>query len=91
MARTSDSHVRASFDHYCKAFGFKRSKGFNTTTKTQDPGLALDHGLGGWNIVEYKGGSSGQYQPFGAGRMSSGDFYAALWFAIRSLEYKRSK
>jgi hypothetical protein len=81
MSRITEKNVRYVFDRYCAALGVTPSH------KYGDGGdLALDHNsaYGGWSITN----ASGSDHPLGHFRMSTSEFYEAMQFAIKSLEYR---
>ena len=90
--RTTKSQIQSAFDYFLKEFGFKKSKGFNITTRKNDPGMALDHSnYGGYTIVELNSENTGESQPFGSRRYSPSEFYELLWFATHASEAKRRR
>jgi hypothetical protein len=76
--RVTKAQIAQLFTVFCNTGGFKMSKGAG------DPGLYLDYYSygGGWQIVEAKPGSTGQYQPLGSRRYSPREFHAVLSFAV---------
>ena len=81
MARVTRAQIAQLFRVFCNSGGFKMSEGF------KDPGLALNYYSygGGYQIVEFKEGSSAEYEPFGGRRYSPKEFHAVLSFAVNVL------
>ncbi len=86
--RVKESEVRAVFERFCKAHGFRMASTWNDVG-----GLKLDHNsvYGGWCINKIDNDGGGISCPFGYERKQNGEFVDMMRFAIMAESEKKNR